>query len=113
MVRVNRSSGGQPLTYTFAASGFAVAWARIGACTAHLPGRAPAVALQVTITPPVVGERPRTSRVGGTGALHAGAHDTGGYEELGILAGLQGDRQVGEERGASSATSQAAPTVRA
>lgn len=41
VVRVNRSSGGQALTYTFPAGGFATAWRQINGCAAG-PSRASA-----------------------------------------------------------------------
>lgn len=63
VVRVNRSSGGQPLTYTFAANGFPVAWSRIGACTSSLSGRATDSPAAVTLTPPATGgEAPKFTR---------------------------------------------------
>ena len=37
VVRVNRSSGGQALTYTFPANGFATAWRQINGCAAGTP----------------------------------------------------------------------------
>lgn len=52
VVRVNRAAGGQALTYTFAANGFATAWAQVRGCGA-LTARASAP--QVTLTTPVVG----------------------------------------------------------
>ncbi|GGL20278.1 hypothetical protein [Deinococcus radiotolerans] len=53
VVRFTRQSGGQPLTSTFSANGFAQAWQQIRACGSRLAGTAPSAAtLTMTITAP-------------------------------------------------------------
>ncbi|MFC4427304.1 hypothetical protein [Deinococcus navajonensis] len=57
VVRFNRESGGQPLTYTFSASGFAQAWQQVRGCGTRLPSPS-ASTPSVTITPPLASAAP-------------------------------------------------------
>ena len=59
VVRVNRASGGQALTYTYSANGFSTAWSMIGAC-GGLPGSSGAS------TPAPVQAAPTPTFTGGT-----------------------------------------------
>ncbi|GGM06685.1 hypothetical protein GCM10010841_13680 [Deinococcus aerophilus] len=81
VVRVNRSSGGQALTYTFPAGGFATAWGQVNGC-AMGPARTSASAQpqsNVVLTPPSGTAAPKftrwyftTCRDTGIGAVRTG-----------------------------------------
>lgn len=58
VIRINRAAGGQALTYTFPAGGFASAWAQVRRCgvlTASQTAPSRSAASQVTLTPPATG----------------------------------------------------------
>ncbi|WP_119673603.1 hypothetical protein [Deinococcus sp. RM] len=81
VVRINRASGGQALTYTFPATGVGTAWATIGACGTGRAGSAgPA---PVTITPAPGAAAPKFTRWYFTTCTDA----TSGAVRAGLIAG--------------------------
>lgn len=62
VVRVNRPSGGQALTYTFPASGVSTAWAKVNGCAPQRPGAGSATPNPVTVTPAPGAQAPKFTR---------------------------------------------------
>lgn len=78
VVRVNRASGGQPLTYTFSASGFATAWNAVNRCA---PNRTATPGVSLTTPSPGANSGPApkftkwyftTCRDAATGSVRTG-----------------------------------------
>ncbi|MDV6373395.1 hypothetical protein [Deinococcus arenicola] len=84
VVRVNRSSGGQALTYTFPANGFATAWRQINGCAAGTPrASAGQPAPNVLLTPAPGAAAPKFSRWYFTTCRDVGS----GVVRTGLVAG--------------------------
>lgn len=76
VLRVNRASGGQALTYTFSAEGFSTAWNRVGGCNTSVSAAATPAR---SVTPVAGASAPKftqwyftTCRVASSGAVRTG-----------------------------------------